>query len=71
MSSARGVSKGPIHSLRRRAPLDITPEHRESLAQSLFSDYLSTSNFQEALSAAQELAVPGFMRKLAEVGGRG
>ncbi|RMZ56687.1 hypothetical protein APUTEX25_002776, partial [Auxenochlorella protothecoides] len=49
-------------------PIDVTPERRESLAKSIFTDFLADGNFGEALAAAQDLAVPGFMRRLAEIG---
>jgi hypothetical protein len=58
----------PCSPLNRRTPLDVTPERRESLAQSIFTDWLADSNFKEALAAAQDLAVPGFMRRLVEIG---
>ncbi len=51
-----------------RTPIDVTPERRESLAKSIFTDFLADGNFGEALAAAQDLAVPGFMRRLAEIG---
>ncbi|KAL6776186.1 EIF4G1 [Auxenochlorella protothecoides x Auxenochlorella symbiontica] len=51
-----------------RTPIDVTPERRESLAKSIFTDFLADGSFGEALAAAQDLAVPGFMRRLAEIG---
>ena len=55
-----------------RAPrTDLSPEERESLGKSLFTDYLSAPNLEEAVGTAQELEAPGFMPKLVQVGGGG
>lgn len=51
-----------------RAPrTDLTPEERESLGKSLFTDYLSSPDLDEAVGTAQELEAPGFMSKLVQV----
>lgn len=51
-----------------RAPRkDLTPEQRESLGKSIFSDYLASPSVDEAVGAAQELDVGGFMPKLVQV----
>jgi hypothetical protein len=56
----------------RRAPrTDLSPEERESLGKSLFSDYISSPNVDEAVGTAQELEAPGFMPKLVQVRERG
>ena len=52
-----------------RAPrTDLSPEERESLGKSLFSDYLCSPDLEEAVGTAQELEAPGFMPKLVQVG---
>lgn len=52
-----------------RAPrTDLSPEDRESLAKSLFSDFISSRDLAEAVASAQELVVPGFGPVLARVG---
>jgi hypothetical protein len=53
----------------RRAPrTDLTPEARESLGKSLFSDFLASRDLAEAVGTAQELAAPGFGRVLVRLG---
>jgi translation initiation factor 4G len=52
-----------------RAPrTDLSPEDRESLGKSLFSDFISSRNVNEAIAAAQELLVPGYGRILVTIG---
>ena len=52
-----------------RAPrTDLTPEQRESLGKSLFSDFLSSPSVDEAVGTAQELEAPGFLPKLVQLG---
>ena len=46
----------------------MSDEDRLSLGKSLFTDFLSSDNVSEAVSAAQELVVPGFGFILADTG---
>ena len=54
--------------LYRAARTELSPEERESLAKSLFSDFLSSNDLDEALGTAQELVIPGFGRTLVRIG---
>jgi hypothetical protein len=49
----------------------LSDDERQSLGKSLFSDYLSSPDLDEAVGTAQELEAPGFQHKLVQVGGRG
>lgn len=52
-----------------RAPrTDLTDEDRASLGKSLFTDYISSRDVDEAVAAAQELLVPGFGPVLVQLG---
>ncbi|EIE25379.1 hypothetical protein COCSUDRAFT_46693 [Coccomyxa subellipsoidea C-169] len=51
-----------------RAKKVYTDEERESQAKSLFSEFLSAGDHVEALTLARELAAPGFMPKLVDMG---
>lgn len=52
----------------RAARTDLSDEDRLSLGKSLFTDFLSSDNVLEAVSAAQELLVPGFGIALVDIG---
>lgn len=47
---------------------DLSDEQRESLARSVYSDYVAEGKPDEAERAARELCVPGFGAKLLDVG---
>ncbi|KAI3428363.1 hypothetical protein D9Q98_006743 [Chlorella vulgaris] len=52
-----------------RAPrTDLSDDERQSLGKSLFSDYLSSPDLDEAVGTAQELEAPGFQHKLVQIG---
>ena len=51
----------------RKPRTDQSAEERESLGKSLFTDYLSSPDLEEAVGTAQELEAPGFMPKLVQV----
>jgi len=46
----------------------LSDEDRESLSKSLYTDYLSSNDVEEAVSAAQELVIPGFGPTLVNLG---
>ncbi len=46
----------------------MSDEDRESLSKSLYTDYLSSNDVEEAVSAAQELVIPGFGPTLVNLG---
>ncbi len=51
---------------------NLSEDDRESLAKSIFSDFLASrradNDLEEASGASEELAVPGFMPKLLTIG---
>ncbi|PRW56412.1 eukaryotic initiation factor [Chlorella sorokiniana] len=62
-------TEAEVATVSGRAPrTDLSPEERESLGKSLFTDYLSSPDLDEAVGTAQELEAPGFMPKLVQLG---